>query len=51
MFGFTYNLTDDNTITITEATELTSIEWTFTNLCEVKCNFEKQGYKVEMKFN
>jgi len=49
MFGFTYNLTDTNTITISRATENTPIEWTFKNLCEVKKDFEKQGYKVETK--
>ena len=50
MFGFTYNLTDNNTITIIKANELTPIEWRFTNLCEVIKEFKKQGYNVETKF-
>ena len=49
MFGFTYNLTDDNTITITKATENTSAEWTFTNLVEVSRKFQEQGYTVIYK--
>ena len=49
MFGFTYNLTDTNTITISIATEKTPEEWTFKNLREVIKDFEKQGYKVETK--
>lgn len=51
MFGFTYNLTDINTITIIRADEFTPVEWTFTNLLEVKKQFENQGFKVETKFN
>ena len=49
MFGFTYNLTDTNTITISRATGNTSEEWTFKNLREAIKDFEKQGYKVEIK--
>lgn len=50
MFGFTYNLTNENTITIIKACKNTAIEWTFYNLCEVVKDFEKQGYKVLTNF-
>lgn len=51
MFGFTYNLTDDNTITIIKATELTPVEWTFENLTEQIKHFEKDGFIVLTNFN
>jgi hypothetical protein len=46
MFGFTYNLTNVNTITIVKATKETPIEWTFKNLNEVITDFKKNGFTV-----
>lgn len=51
MFGFTYHLTELNTLTIVKATKNDAKEYCFTNLCEVIKNLEKQGFKVLTKFD